>query len=302
MRKFIKDYYTFRLLEMKFNPSDYLNGGNSLKIKLFELEPEIVEIVLKKITTLVDEGFIELQIDIYKPFDNAYKFAENLYKLFVLSERELSNSDRLKVFCQDRVKTICNLIINTADNTIEELRRKYPIGMPTLDNLIGDAQNRYKLEACRKFVKEYRFLPDVKFTEAAKMASPQLGLTVEEIWKIRMIDFGFLLKYGGVPGTPEWVEKVKNSWDPDKVEKDPLYDKAQDMYGFVCTILDWIEENCDGNIWKKFDDDLFQTPPTQINLDDITFNPPNIKINTGGGSGDDREGDTDLPSWNPQTS
>ena len=70
-----------------------------------------------------------------------------------------------------RVKTICNLIINTADNTIEELRRKYPIGMPTLDNLIGDAQNRYKLEACRKFVKEYRFLPDVKFTEAAKMAS-----------------------------------------------------------------------------------------------------------------------------------
>jgi hypothetical protein len=291
--KYLKHYNTFKLLEMKLNPIDYLNGGNPLGIKLFESEPEIVEIILKKITTLVDAGFIERKLDIYKPFDKAFQFSETLYRLFELSEKYLSHADRLKVFCDDRIKLICKLLCNTADNQVEELRRKYPIVMPTLDNMIGDAQNRYKLEACREFLKKYSHLPDVVFNDAANLAASQLDLTVEEIWKIRMIDFGLILKYGGVPGTPEWINKVKSSWDPKKVEKDPLYTVAQKIYKVTHYITDWQYKNCDDDVWKFDDDDTFQTPT--INFNNITFTPPNIKVNIEGGSGDNRKGDIYSP-------
>lgn len=195
----------------------------------------------------------------YTSFDEAYSFMMELDEHL----NELAPSDNV---CDEKHLNMLHRIYNTAHYKVDELKKKYKSGvdLPAQRNFSSNSNE----EKINDFIKKYDHLPDSKFYEFAELLSKEIGVSVEEIRKMRL---NFIKK--------KYSKLLKpKHHDEGRMRKDPHHKQAQEMFSMAGTWLDC----CKKGYYDCDDDD----PPFKFNDGPFKYKEPNVTyepIGTGGG-------------------
>jgi hypothetical protein len=220
----------------------------------------IIRLTENDLTKLIKRILVESELNepnltnnnYYESFDDAYSFMLELDEYL----NNLAPSDEV---CDEKHLNMLHRIYNTGGKMVQDLRKKYKstIDQPS-EKAFADGSIDQKIN---DFIKKYDYLPDNKFYEFAELFSKEIGVTVEEIRKKRLEfinkKFSKLLK--------------PTKWDDKAVRKDPLYIKAQKMFGMASGWLDCCKKgyyDCDDD--DNGDDDYNYT----------NYKEPNVKYDS----------------------
>jgi len=227
---------------------------------------KIIRLTENDLTKIVKRILVESKLNepsvgeknTYTSFDEAYSFMMELDEHL----NELAPNDEV---CDKRHLNMLHRLYNTAHHKVIELREKYKGGsdLPAQRNFSSSSNE----EKINDFIKKYDNLPDKKFYEFAELLSKEIGVSVEEIKKMRL---DFIKK--------KYSKLLKPKYDEGRMRKDPHYKQAQEIFSMAGTWLDC----CKKGYYDCDDDD----PPFKFNDGPFKYKEPNVTyepIGTGGG-------------------